>query len=171
MQPFGRKASAYGGTAIANTKLVAISFLLGVFLGSQITGRRWQTRKPSEPKLKGSIQSLSETPIRNTVHRDDNRQPITKQQFLEPFYIPNMAGYSVATLLAGQRVDSHQHETMHEMFYIIEGTGLFIIDGKETPVQPGIFIHVAPHEVHSIVVPLESSAKRMQMLVTGVVVE
>lgn len=167
-----RRATAYGDAIGSKTryKHIAISFLFGAFLGSQITWRRLPPTN-SQSIARGSIRSLSDTPIRNTVHRDDNGQPITKQQFLEPFYIPNLAGYSVATLLPGQRVDAHRHETMHELFYIIQGTGVFTIDGQETPVQPGTFIHVAPHEVHSILVPLESSGTSMQMLVTGVVVE
>jgi len=51
---------------------------------------------------KGTIKSLAQTPARNTVHVDEQGRPITKQQLLEPFVIPNLVGFSVATFLPGQ---------------------------------------------------------------------
>ncbi len=65
---------------------------------------------------------LSDTPVRNTVHVDDRGRPITKQQLLEPFVLPNLVGVSVATFLPGQTMmPPHEHESMHELFYVIEG--------------------------------------------------
>lgn len=165
-------------TTCARISVLIITFIFGMALGAQLVGSRlFLGDRPSSRKsirkiiLSGSIHRLSDTPLRNTSHKDDNGRQITKQQFLEPFLIPNVAGYSVATLLPGQRVAPHQHSTMHEFFYILEGTGVFTIDGKDTQVEPGTFLHVAPHEIHEIVVPSDSSTGEMKMLVSGVVVE
>ncbi len=149
-------------------------FALGVAVGAQIWGSHSQhspLRGYDERKPTGSIQLLSDTPIRSTSHNDKHGRPITKQQFMEPFHVRNLAGYSVATLLPGQRVDFHRHDTMHEMFYILEGTGYFTIEGKEALVEPNTFIHIAPQELHGIFVPLENNGVSMKMLVVGVVVE
>lgn len=170
------------GVRIPVAVLVIFTFVFGMAVGAQFWG---SSRRPlltgvhDQPKsneklllVSGSIHRLADTPPRNTAHKDkDTGQAITKQQFLEPFLVPNVAGYSVATLLPSQRVESHEHSTMHEFFYILEGTAIFTIDGKETHVEPGTFVHVAPHEVHEILVPADSAAGAMKMLLSGVVVE
>lgn len=62
----------------------------------------------------GLVKTLAETPVRNTNHVDELGRPITKQQLLEPFVIPNCVGFSVATFLPGQvMLPPHQHESMH----------------------------------------------------------
>ena len=152
--------------------VIFLSFLAGFMMGS--FGR---TATPSHVSAirrvptahSGSVYHLSDTPVRNTAHVDRLGRPITKQQFVEPFEVPNVAGFSVATLLPGQDVSSHQHESMHEFFYILEGKGVFIIDGKEESVEPGTFLHIAPHEKHRISVPVGGA--KMKILLSGVVVE
>lgn len=97
--------------------------LLGTFIGSTFTsiyhGATWN-QKP--PPSKGFITKLSVTPIRNTSHVDDKGRPITKQQLLDAFVLPNFVGFSVATFLPGQTMmPPHEHETLYEIFYVIEG--------------------------------------------------
>eukprot|EP00979_Chaetoceros_neogracilis_P003708 scaffold656_cov271-Chaetoceros_neogracile.AAC.18 len=116
---------------------------------------------------KGTIKSLAETPVHNTVHVDELGRPITKQQLLEPFVIPNLVGFSVATFLPGQ--PPHSHETMHELFYIIEGRGIFQIEGRDVEVTPGTFLHMAPQEKHGIWVPKDFQ-EPLRMVVTGVTI-
>jgi quercetin dioxygenase-like cupin family protein len=142
-----------------------VTFLFGMLCGRCIPGQstHYKLRITS-----GSIHRLADTAVRNTSHTDANNQPITKQQLIEPFDVPNLAGFSVATLLPGQRVYSHDHRSMHEFFFILEGKVLFTINGKETLVEKGTMVHVTPYELHQLDAPFDSS---VIMLVSGITVE
>lgn len=153
-------------------------FYLAFFVGGMIVGGGMQSSydgalselKRDKGPSKGSIRNLSDTPERNTVHIDDQGRPITKQQLLEPFVIPNLVGFSIATFLPGQTMlPPHKHETMHEIFYVVEGRGLFQINEKKHKVEPGVFLHIAPKELHGIWVP-NSENEALKMVVTGVAV-
>ena len=154
-------------------------FLLGTFVGHVFTTSDSSTpASASNANMRGEnnravassgVYRLSETPVRNTAHKDKHGRPITKQQFLEPFAVPTVAGFSVATLHPGQSVETHQHESMHEFFYIIEGTGFFYIGNDKVPVSPGTFLHFAPQQPHGIVVPEDSTGGDLKMLLSGVV--
>jgi len=146
--------------------IVGVSFLLGMWYGRHMsTTSPSSTSNPSllRGRTPGSIHRLSDTPIRNTSHTDNQNRPITKQQLIEPFVISHIAGVSVATLLSNQNVDGHQHESMHEFFYILEGKVTFTIDGKTTLVEEGTLVHVSPHEVHQ----LDAKDGTAKMLVSG----
>jgi len=146
-----------------------VGVLIGVFLSksySSVSADLWGEKGPTS----GSITVLSKTPIRNTVHVDSEGRAITKQQLLEPFVIPNLVGVSIATFLPGQTMmPPHQHETMHELFYVIEGSGTFQIDGVDHELGPGTLLHLSPKEMHGIWVPKEKG-EPLKMLVTGVTV-
>ena len=135
----------------------------------------------------GYILKLSEIPITNTSHVDDYGKPITKQQLLNPFFVPSVTGFSIATLQPGQRVKSHNHYSMHEFFYILQGSVIFTmkkhinIDGEKQSIQQqqqqkledvlvtaGSFIHFPPHATHGLYVPPDSDS--MKMLLAGVVI-
>jgi hypothetical protein len=57
----------------------------------------------------------TEIPSRSTSHSDEQGFPITKQQLVDPFAVPNLPGISIATLLPNQCISSHQPDTMHEV--------------------------------------------------------
>ena len=133
----------------------------------------------------GRIWRLQDIPIRNTSHVDDYGRPIVKQQFLDPFVVPTITGFSIATLQGGQRVKTHDHYNMHEFFYILEGDVIFhmkVNDNnnnennakkgdrtvQDVHVTAGTFLHFPPHAIHGLYVP-ENSAGSMKMLVAGVV--
>jgi quercetin dioxygenase-like cupin family protein len=145
---------------------VLIAFLIGILVG------RYLEKPPQGAQIStvsGSVHRLDETPIRNTLHKDALGRPITKQQFLEPFVVPHVTGYSVATIRPGQTLQVHEHESMHEFFYILEGRGTFQIGGsKDVPVAPGTFLHLAPHESHGIAVPEDSPDGNLKVLLSGV---
>jgi quercetin dioxygenase-like cupin family protein len=128
-----------------------VAFLVGILVGqrrnycSLTTTNAQEQQHAGNTVVAGSVHRLSETPVRVTSHKG-----VMKQQFLEPFVVPRVAGYSVATIHPGQSVETHQHESMHEFFYVTKGTGMFVIDGKEVNVAEGNFLHIAPHEQHSI---------------------
>lgn len=98
--------------------------------------------------------------------------PIEKQQFVEPFVIPNFVGYSVATFKPGQTMmPPHEHESLHEFFYVLEGSGIFQVNGIDHKVEKGWFLHMAPHDKHGIFVPEDSPDGDLKMAVCGVTVD
>jgi hypothetical protein len=99
-----------------------IVFFIGILFGHSFTSNFYLSKLKDALPSKGDIKQLSETPIRNTSHIDDQGRPITKQQLLEPFVLPNLVGFSIATFLPGQTMmPPHEHETLYEIFYVIEG--------------------------------------------------
>ena len=79
------------------------------------------TSQKGIPK-EGSITHLNDIPVRKTSHVDEEGRPITKQQFLDAFVLPDFVGFSVATFLPGQvMMPPHEHETLYEIFYVVEG--------------------------------------------------
>lgn len=117
------------------------------------------------------VTRLDHTPLRPTSHVDTNGNPIEKQQLLEPFVVPNFVGYSVATWKPGQTMmPVHEHRSLHEFFYVLEGTGYFQHDGKDYKLEKGMFLHMAPHEKHGIWVPEDSPDGDLKMAVCGVTV-
>lgn len=51
----------------------------------------------------------------------------------------------------GCALPSHYHELKKETFYILDGQGMMIIDGKERHVTPGDFVTILPGQVHSLI--------------------
>jgi len=148
-------------------------FMLGIAIGATFTSLHKSTTgdmNRDKGPSKGMVKLLSETPVRNTVHVDDRGRPITKQQLLEPFVLPNLVGVSIATFLPGQTMmPPHEHESMHELFFVIEGSGIFEINGVQHDVSPGTFLHMAPKEKHGIWIPDDREGP-LRVLVTGVTV-
>ena len=88
-----------------------------------------------------------------------------KQQLIEPFEIPNIAGFSVATLRPGQTVTEHVHESMIEAFFVLSGQGTISINQHETSISTGHFILVVPGERHSLWVDNVASGESSQDMV------
>ena len=144
-----------------------VAFLIGILVGRQ---QQQQTMKSSMLKTAasaaGSVQRLHEIPLRPTSHVG-----VSKRQLIEPFAVPRLSGYAVSSIQRGQKVESHQHQTMHEFFYVTKGTGIFEIQGKEIDVSPGTFLHIAPGEMHSITVPKGSQDGDLELLYSGVTLD
>mmetsp|Transcript_33193 Transcript_33193/g.48705 ORF Transcript_33193/g.48705 Transcript_33193/m.48705 type:complete len:206 (+) Transcript_33193:190-807(+) len=122
--------------------------------------------------MKGMVMRLEDVPERPTSHIDTQGRPITKQQFLEPFAVPNFVGYSVATFKPGQTMmPPHSHKTLHEFFYVLEGSGIIQVDGIDHKVTKGTFLHMAPGEQHGIWVPEESTGGDLKMAVCGITLD
>lgn len=172
---------------------ILIAFLFGILLG-----RFWQSNKCSDATsssttsttvvgdLTSSIKHLKDMPVQKTSHVDTNTgTAITKQQFLEPFLVPNVAGFSVVTIRRNQTVEMHSHRSMHEFFYVLEGSATFFMNDNAKnnndngqrrrqghPVDPGTFVHFVPNCVHGIVVADEynSIGGDLKVLLAGVTV-
>ena len=144
---------------------------MGSFLGRWLEQRKHfnQTKKP--PLLThGIVLNFDDLPFKNTVHVDKSGVPIRKKQYIQPFVIPNLSGFSVVILSVGQTVETHEHESMHEIFYIVTGQASFVIDGVTHIVGPGTVVHLAPHEKHSIEAVQSQDGKDLTLAYFGVTV-
>jgi quercetin dioxygenase-like cupin family protein len=148
-----------------------ILFLLGFFSGFAFRGFDTvpvnKFNDHEDAPRRGFITHISKVSHRPTSHMDGQGRPITKQQLVDPFVIPNFAGFSIATLQPGQTLAEHSHESMVELFYVLSGSGKVQIDGQETSIAQGHFIEVVPGERHAFdVQPTEEQA--MVMLFCGI---
>jgi len=134
---------------------ILFAFVVGCFCGFSISFTVNSCHQPDESTIAGtlkhgSVVHINDVPNRPTSHTDDKGRPITKQQLIKPFTVPNLAGCSVATLLPKQRIELHQHASMHEFFYILEGNLLGqTASGSVFQLKPGSFVHVVSGEQHS----------------------
>lgn len=51
------------------------------------------------------------------------------------------------TVFAGGSVPEHSHP-QEEVYYIIEGQGVLVIDGREHPVRAGSYARISPNQTH-----------------------
>ena len=168
------KSSSIPRRSLLQGKVSAL-FLPVVFFAGSLAGNWWanksrQTEQHEKGPLHGRIVESSDLLDRDTSHIDRKGRPIKKKQFIEPFEIPNLSGFSVAELVPGQTVSDHKHDSMHEVFYILSGTGLFTIDGKESKVSRGYMIHLSPKEKHQIVAQESPDGSPLTMAYFGVTV-
>ena len=55
----------------------------------------------------------------------------------------------------------HYHHRATELYYVIEGEGVVILDGQEHPVRKGSLVHIPPGVVHG-------ARGKMRVLVIGI---
>lgn len=55
----------------------------------------------------------------------------------------------------------HYHKRSTELYYVLEGEGIVLLDGVEHPVRQGSLVHIPPGVVHG-------ARGRMRVLVLGV---
>lgn len=168
--------------------VVAAAFLLGWFLGPHyqpavVASSSTSLRSGGSSGIHSFVRQYDELPTRDTAHTDKiDGRPITKRQFLDPFVVPTVAGISVATIEPGQTVAMHSHTTMHEFFYVLEGSAVFrvVVQGNEDGgngqqqqynVRPGSFAYFSPPDRHEIHVAADSPDGDLKVLLVGVVVE
>ncbi|MDO3694224.1 cupin domain-containing protein [Wenyingzhuangia sp. chi5] len=74
---------------------------------------------------------------------------VKKKVFIKKGEIPQLMMFGSATFKPGDKVETHVHKTMYEVFYIQTGTIDFIINGNKTTVYAGDCITIEPGELHS----------------------
>lgn len=72
---------------------------------------------------------------------------------------PDVAAWVHAVDMDGSR--AHYHRRSTELYYVLEGEGVVILDGVEHRVRKGSLVHIPPGVVHS-------SKGKMRVLVTGI---
>ena len=83
---------------------LAVTFLIGMIVGASLMSNfsSIKTNVPTKSSIiKGLIVRLQDVEPRPTSHIDSKGVPITKQQLLEPFVVPNYVGFSIATFKPG----------------------------------------------------------------------
>lgn len=71
----------------------------------------------------------------------------------------DIAAWAHAVDIDGAR--PHYHKRATELYYVLEGEGKVILDGKEKEVRKGTMIHIPPGVVHS-------ALGKMRVLVVGI---
>ena len=64
----------------------------------------------------------------------------------------------------GVTIGEHLHENSSEIYFVVEGDGIMIVDGKEHPISAGDVSWCSPGHSHGII---NSSGKTMRLLVVG----
>jgi mannose-6-phosphate isomerase-like protein (cupin superfamily) len=53
--------------------------------------------------------------------------------------------------LPGEVCELHAHPTMDELFYFINGTGVYFIDDQEIALKPGTFLRIPAKSEHKLI--------------------
>ncbi|EAQ40965.1 cupin domain-containing protein [Polaribacter sp. MED152] len=79
-----------------------------------------------------------------------HNEAIKKKVFIKKEEIPKLMMFGSATFTPGQEVDTHKHDTMCEVFYILSGKAEFIVNSKKHNVVTGDCITIEQGEFHSM---------------------
>lgn len=71
----------------------------------------------------------------------------------------NVAAWAHAVDIDGAR--EHYHRRSTELYYVLDGEGVVLLDGTEHPVRKGSIVHIPPGVVHG-------AKGRMRVLVVGI---
>ncbi|ATX79299.1 Mannose-6-phosphate isomerase, cupin superfamily [Mariprofundus aestuarium] len=65
--------------------------------------------------------------------------------------LPGSVRFSHALFKPGQRASAHLHEDLHEIFYILVGSGTIVINGERHGIKGGSCIRIDPGEEHELI--------------------
>ena len=71
----------------------------------------------------------------------------------------NVAAWAHAVDIDGAK--PHYHKRATELYYVLEGSGKVVLDGKEQEVRPGTMVHIPAGVVHGAI-------GQMRVLVVGI---
>lgn len=90
------------------------------------------------------VDELPEQPVSHNAS-------IRKRVMLQAGEIPHVTGFSQAIFPPGEVAGLHVHDDMHELFFIMQGSGHMRVNDNEFPLSEGSCIQVAPGEAHEII--------------------
>ncbi|HVF49995.1 MAG TPA: cupin domain-containing protein [Pyrinomonadaceae bacterium] len=90
--------------------------------------------------------SLAGLPSEGVSHNPE----IRKRVILQRGDVPHLNSFSQTQLKPGQVARAHAHTGMHEVFYVLKGSGHIRIDDGEHSLTAGTCVAVAPGESHEI---------------------
>ena len=76
------------------------------------------------------------------------RHVTPKQVIVRGGVLPGVPQVAIAEFAAGQATEPHVHETMYEIYYVLEGQARYYIGGEIVDAEPGDFLVVPPGTVH-----------------------
>ena len=79
-----------------------------------------------------------------------HEEELRVRRFIRNGEFPSLTNFSLAELRAGQKVETHSHETMNEFFYVLSGEGIMKVDGKILNLFEGLAVAVCAKENHSL---------------------
>jgi len=102
----------------------------------------------------------------NQIEKDsvDHAPGIIRQVLLGEELLPGSVRLSHAIIYPGQAVEAHRHENLCEVFYLLSGNGLLIVDGNETLIRQGNCFMVEAGEEHAL---LNNGGEAMCLLYFG----
>jgi len=62
--------------------------------------------------------------------------------------LPNVTQVAVAALQETDVMEPHRHDTMYEIYYVLEGEATYHVDSQQHHVVPGDFLVVPPGAEH-----------------------
>lgn len=84
---------------------------------------------------------------------------IKKKTFIGNGLIPKLTTLGKAVFKPGQIVSEHKHETMFEVFYILKGKAMFVVEGKKHILEKQECLVLEPGELHSQSNPYHESVE------------
>lgn len=75
---------------------------------------------------------------------------IKKKMMLSPGELSSLVQFSQAEFPPGEAVEPHRHATMHEVFFVQQGSGTITVEGNEQAVQSGSCLWVEAGEAHAL---------------------
>ena len=52
--------------------------------------------------------------------------------------------------LPGSSATPHSHEDAENIFYVLQGRGVVVLDGERIPLEPGMLVYIPPKVEHSL---------------------
>lgn len=59
--------------------------------------------------------------------------------------------FAHGTFAPGEVCELHAHPTMDELFYFINGTGVYIVNDEEITLKPGTFLRIPAKSKHELI--------------------
>jgi len=92
------------------------------------------------------IVKLKDIPVEGVSHQPE----IKKQVMIKNGEIPQVTGFSQAVFKPGQKCEEHQHPTMYEVYFVLEGEAKLTVNNKEYQISKDNCIMIEPKELHKV---------------------
>ena len=79
-----------------------------------------------------------------------NERGFATRWLIGPWNSQSTLDFGIAFLHPDQQVKPHLHEKVEELFYLIEGEIILMLDRKEITLKPGIAAHIPPKTSHAL---------------------
>ena len=80
--------------------------------------------------------------------QEPSRHGTPKAVILRGGVLPGVTQVAVAVLEETDVMEPHRHDTMYEIYYVLEGEAIYHVDSAEHAVVPGDFLVVPPGAEH-----------------------